>query len=75
MTAQPAIHRRSVLQALFVTRLWSASWLVIKWGQVDVPQLTFAALRYTLPALFLVAWLLLKRSPGRIRWSDRCAPA
>jgi drug/metabolite transporter (DMT)-like permease len=53
-------HRRSVLQAIFVTLLWSSSWVLIKWGLVDIPPLTFAALRYALAALIMLAWLVFK---------------
>ena len=42
-------HLRAVLQALFVTFLWSTSWVFIKFGLNDhIPALTFAGLRYTL---------------------------
>ncbi|MEJ2011232.1 MAG: DMT family transporter [Anaerolineales bacterium] len=49
-------QHRSVLQALFVTLLWSSSWVLIKWGLADIPPLTFAALRYSLAAALLLAW-------------------
>lgn len=58
MIEQAADHRRSVLQALFVTLLWSSSWVLIKWGLVDMHPLTFVAFRYTLAALLMLAWLL-----------------
>jgi len=35
-------HLRAVLQALFVTFLWSTSWVLIKLGLKDIPPLTFA---------------------------------
>ncbi len=47
-------HVRAVGQALFVTFLWSTSWVFIKFGLVDIPALTFAALRYTLAFLCLL---------------------
>lgn len=46
-------HLIAILQALFVTFLWSTSWVLIKFGLVDIPALTFAGLRYGL------AWLCL----------------
>lgn len=51
-------HFRAVLQALFVTFLWSTSWVLIKVGLQDIPALTFAGLRYSLAFLFLIpfAW-------------------
>lgn len=51
-------HTRAVLQALFVTLLWSTSWVLIKLGLDDIPALTFAGLRYVLAFLCLLplAW-------------------
>lgn len=56
-------HYRAVLQALFVTFLWSTSWVFIKIGlQENLPALTFAGLRYTFAFLFLL--LIALRRPG-----------
>jgi drug/metabolite transporter (DMT)-like permease len=55
-------HLIAVLQALFVTFLWSTSWVLIKFGLTDIPALTFAGLRYSLAALCLLPLAL---SPGR----------
>jgi drug/metabolite transporter (DMT)-like permease len=52
MTRESA-HLRAALQALFVTFLWSTSWVLIKIGLEDIPALTFAGLRY------MLAWLCL----------------
>ena len=51
-------HLTAVLQALFVTFLWSTSWVFIKIGLADIPALTFAGLRYTLAFFCLLpfAW-------------------
>lgn len=49
---------RAVGQALFVTFLWSTSWVFIKFGLADIPPLTFAGLRYTLAFCCLLPWLL-----------------
>lgn len=51
-------HGRAALQALFVTVLWSTSWVLIKVGLDDIPALTFAGLRYMLAFLCLLplAW-------------------
>jgi drug/metabolite transporter (DMT)-like permease len=45
---------RAILQALFVTFLWSTSWVLVKIGLEDIPAVTFAGLRYFLaiPLLF-----------------------
>jgi drug/metabolite transporter (DMT)-like permease len=48
----------AVLQALFVTFLWSTSWVLIKIGLQDVPPLTFAGLRYMLAASCLIILVL-----------------
>ena len=47
----------AMLQALFVTFLWSTSWVLIKFGLADIPALTFAGLRYTLAFLCLLPFL------------------
>lgn len=64
------------MQALFVTFLWSTSWVFIKIGlRDDIPALTFAGLRYTLAFLCLLPLLLRRpadvaalRSLKRTRW-------
>lgn len=48
-------HLRAVLQALFVTLLWSISFVLIKIGlRQEIPPVTFAGLRYSLAALVLL---------------------
>jgi drug/metabolite transporter (DMT)-like permease len=51
-------HAKAVWQALFVTFLWSTSWVFIKLGLTEIPALTFAGLRYSLAflCLLLFAW-------------------
>ncbi|HXV98600.1 MAG TPA: DMT family transporter, partial [Anaerolineae bacterium] len=65
-------HLKAVLQALFVTFLWSTSWVLIKFGLADIPALTFAGLRYGLAFLCLLPFVLrptylaaLRGLPGR----------
>lgn len=48
--------------ALFVTVLWSSSWVLIKINLQDIPPLTFAGLRYTLAALILLPGLFKYKS-------------
>lgn len=60
-------HLMAVLQALFVTFLWSTSWVLIKFGLTDIPPLTFAGLRYTLAFLCLVPFALKPESVARLR--------
>lgn len=55
-------HTKAVGQALFVTFLWSTSWVLIKFGLEDIPPVTFAGLRYFLAFLALVPFY--RRSPG-----------
>ncbi len=50
-------HLRAVLQALFVTFLWSTSWVLIKFGLGEMPPLVFAGLRYMLAFLVLLPFL------------------
>lgn len=54
MFANTSPHTRAVLQALFVTFLWSTSWVLIKFGLQDIPALTFAGLRFSLAFLCLL---------------------
>jgi drug/metabolite transporter (DMT)-like permease len=51
-------HLLAVLQALFVTLLWSSSWVIVKMGLADIPALTFAGLRYTLAAICLMPFAI-----------------
>jgi drug/metabolite transporter (DMT)-like permease len=54
MAANRFPHLRAILQALFVTFLWSTSWVLIKVGLRDIPPVTFAGLRYALAFAFLL---------------------
>ncbi len=55
MFTRRSSHFRAVLQALFVTFLWSTSWPLIKIGLKDIPALPFAGIRYALAAGCLLA--------------------
>jgi drug/metabolite transporter (DMT)-like permease len=55
-------HGKAILLALFVTVLWSSSWVLVKLGLQDIPPLTFAGLRYTLAFLVLLPAALLNSS-------------
>ena len=46
-------HLTAVLTALFVTALWSLSWVLITRGLEDIRPLSFAGLRYAMAALIL----------------------
>ena len=58
---------RAVLQALFVTFLWSTSWVLIKIGLEDIPALPFAGLRYALAFLCLLPFAIRSRQLTRLR--------
>lgn len=60
-------HQRAVLQALFVTFLWSTSWVLIKIGLADIPALTFAGLRYSLAFICLLVILLRPQNRAGLR--------
>jgi drug/metabolite transporter (DMT)-like permease len=49
-------HTRAVLIALFVTVLWSSSWVIIRIGLDDegLSPITFAGLRYSMAAVILM---------------------
>jgi drug/metabolite transporter (DMT)-like permease len=58
-------HPRAVFEALFVTFLWSTSWVLIKMGLEEIPALPFAGLRYVLAAAILAPALWVRRSEIR----------
>jgi drug/metabolite transporter (DMT)-like permease len=55
-------HLVAVSQALFVTFLWSTSWVLIKIGLDDIPALVFAGMRYSLAFLILLLYALQRRN-------------
>ncbi|MCA9931883.1 MAG: DMT family transporter, partial [Anaerolineales bacterium] len=55
----------AILQALFVTFLWSTSWVLIKRNLDEIPPLTFAGLRYSLAFLILSPGLWRHRAEVR----------
>jgi len=67
-------HLTSIFQALFVTFLWSTSWVLIKFGLQEIPAISFAGLRYTLAFLVLAPLLLaqaeLRTALGALTGSD-----
>ena len=66
-------HITSILQAVFVTFLWSTSWVLIKFGlRNQLPALTFAGLRYFTAFLCLIPFVVFNRSEReRIRNLNR----
>ncbi len=64
-------HLFSILLALFVTFLWSTSWVLVKEGLANMPPLTFAGLRYTLAAIILFLYLLITKRVHELRNIDK----
>ncbi|MBN1814303.1 MAG: EamA family transporter [Anaerolineae bacterium] len=60
-------HLGAALLALFVTFLWSTSFVLIKVGLADIPPFTFAGLRYILAFLCLLPFALRPRNREFIR--------
>lgn len=71
MLKNPSSHLTAVFQALFVTFLWSTSWVLIKIGLADIPPLTFAGLRYSLAFISLVPFFLRPEHSDSIRGLSR----
>lgn len=61
----------AVLQAVFVTLLWSSSWVLIKLGLQDIPPLPFAGLRYVLAFLCLLPLAVYTRQLTPLRRLNR----
>ena len=63
---------KATLQALFVTLLWSTSWVLIKIGLKDIPAVLFAGLRYGLAFMVLlpIALRLQPKMFARLSASD-----
>jgi drug/metabolite transporter (DMT)-like permease len=56
---KPSPRLTAILQAIFVTFLWSTSWVLIKIGlRGDLPAISFAGLRYALAFVCLVPFVL-----------------
>jgi drug/metabolite transporter (DMT)-like permease len=58
---------KAILQAFFVTFLWSSSWVIIKIALKDLPPLTFAALRFVIAFLCLLPFSLKKEYHDQIK--------
>lgn len=74
MNLTPTVaRRRAVALALFVTFLWSTSWVLIRFGLDDagLSPLVFAGVRYVVAAALLVAWVAARRGPRTLAIGDR----
>lgn len=66
-------HIWSVIQALFVTLLWSSSYILITIGLETIPALTFAGLRYAIAAAVLLPLFMYRgqhRAVQTLNWRD-----
>jgi len=57
---------RAILEALLVTFLWSSSFILTKFGLVDIQPLTLVGLRYLIGALVLVPIALMRGEHRKI---------
>jgi drug/metabolite transporter (DMT)-like permease len=57
MTNSKSPHIITILQALFVTFLWSTSFIIIKWGLIEIPPITYAGLRYIIAFLCFIPFV------------------
>ena len=57
-----SVRTSAVLEAFFVTLLWSTSWILIKFGLKDIPAITFAGLRFTIAFICLAPFVLRRRN-------------
>jgi drug/metabolite transporter (DMT)-like permease len=71
MKSNSSPRSRAILLALFVTFLWSTSWVLIKFGLDDIPPLTFAGLRYFLAFLALIPAYVRSNSKTPVRELSR----
>ena len=52
----------AIFTALFVTILWSSSWVIIKFGLKEISPLIFAAFRYSIASLILLVLIFTNKS-------------
>jgi drug/metabolite transporter (DMT)-like permease len=57
-----SLHNTAILLALFVTFLWSTSFVIIKLGLREIPPLTFAGLRYSIATICLIPFLFTRKN-------------
>ena len=62
MTVSPRV--KAILEALLVTFLWSSSYILTKFGLIDIPPLTLVGLRYLIASIVLIP-LALSRGEHR----------
>jgi len=67
MTQNKPLHIVSIFQALFVTFLWSTSFIIIKWGLIEIPPITYAGLRYIIAFLCFIPFVAKKKYINEIK--------
>ena len=60
-------HIISIFQALLVTFLWSTSFIIIKWGLIEIPPITYAGLRYIIAFLCFIPFIFRKKYIAEIK--------
>ena len=66
----PSPNLKAVLLAVLVTFLWSTSFIIIKWGLIEIPPLTFAGLRYFIAFVFLFPFVFKKANITQLKKLD-----
>ncbi len=61
----------AVLLALFVTFLWSTSFVIIKFGLKEIPPLVFAGLRYSIAFVVLLPFLFTNKNKEIVKNLNR----
>lgn len=61
---------KAILEALLVTFLWSSSYILTKFGLLDIPPLTLVGLRYLIASLVLLPIALIKGEHLKISGKD-----
>ena len=67
MTKGEYAHIVPILQALFVTFLWSTSFIIIKWGLIEIPPITYAGLRYIIAFFCFIPFVADKKYINEIK--------
>ena len=60
-------HLISISQAILVTFLWSTSFIIIKWGLIEIPPITFAGLRYIIAFLCFIPFIAKRKYINEIK--------
>jgi drug/metabolite transporter (DMT)-like permease len=61
---------RAIFEALLVTFLWSSSYILTKFGLLDIQPLTLVGLRYLIASLLLISIALSRGEHGKLSWND-----